>query len=1317
MIDYSTLNKEFVQAVQQGNLSEFIERMNSLLENDSRDFLPWLFIGKSYEALGDIEKSARVYQYILRATDTSSSVNVINNEIINFARRYEHAELLGLTDKFVRRQQETPRQPSDGQPAATAGVTAPPPAKPVEGTNGPAPPPPAAEGRVRIVPLRKKFSSDEASLPAAPPAPPPTRPKGDAKKPVKPSARSKTATLSPAPHEGGKDAALGDGPAKNVDELVAEAYKALGRGEVETATAKFEKAFQRGMRKASSIITLAQTLQRLQRYDEAIRYIEIGIASSDITTVRSLIDTKAQILQTQRRWDEAATVYERLLRYKLQPAYRRYVQMVLVSLYRKLGKADEAKNLILQVLEANPEDQIAIRIQAQLNLPETYGVHNKAIVDDETLHELQVDLPDDNIDLISPMLQRDLTTAEFRDEMIISQGGVPTVSDATRLLKLADETQSNEEFGDRYPRFLEAAKAFNELPGRSYDERDFYRALTRYATLKGGALVSDIRRQLVSGRPDLQRIRRLRDSATSYFLESLSLQMQVDVKFALASLASYLRAQTAYAMAQRGETVTAEHFRRKFDDLLKYCLEHPDDSIANIAYESVVAWGAASGQVWNRLGNAPGGAGVIGRPLEKDRRERPYNILSSITGQSFDIDQKPRDVLSKSFLSRRQQIREVLNYFVSLERLPLNVENFRELNKLWGAFPRIRGVLLETDFEIVGNISTLLTILAPFRDRSPEERTNILFTARVSLENLLRFIQENPTYWGRSWFEPMLTRWQSAIRSIEQRRLSDILPKLLGRLEPPVFRPAGDLIEGGILLRNEGRGTAEGAHLYIEIADDSSGEMLYQIEDEIKEEIKAKAGTTEASAYYYSIKAPQSALKRGLDTPYKLRVLITPVFSQAEVERTEQEFTLEVQSGHRISKDDIPWNEVSIPQEHMFKGREYFINHLVRHLESRDRNKTYILYGLSRTGKTSILKHLQRVINLKSFQKDGEAYRLITFMWDIGEAKGQTNAGDMWGYLLEDCTIQPLQQLSQAGQITGEELPKLRHPGSVRFKDWESLLKQLEAARLYPVFLLDEFSFFREMVDAKRVDSSFLAAVRNYAIQGKASFIIAGTYDLRKLVADPAYGVRGQLANTNEVRVSRIERDPATALIKVMEPQLKFTPDAVEHILWLSYQIPFFIQLICKQCALYAADTGRSFIGFPEVETVIKFLTGETEDEPWQGAERISPTRFHSNMYMPTDPPPYTALLTTICYLTQGQTHPRMVTYAELQEVWHRRGLGQHQAKMAECITELTEREVLISGKDEDEFAYRISVDLFRRWWANEHKNLGLELDALKQDL
>jgi len=286
----------------------------------------------------------------------------------------------------------------------------------------------------------------------------------------------------------------------------------------------------------------------------------------------------------------------------------------------------------------------------------------------------------------------------------------------------------------------------------------------------------------------------------------------------------------------------------------------------------------------------------------------------------------------------------------------------------------------------------------------------------------------------------------------------------------------------------------------------------------------------------------------------------------------------------------------------------------------------------------------------------------------------------------------------------------------VRFRDWEPLLADLERQHLYPVFLLDEFSYYRELVDSKRIDASFLAAIRSFAIEGQASFIFAGTYDLRKLVEDPSYGITGQFVNAIETPVSRIEREPAIELIQVMEPRLHFTPDAIEHILRLSYQIPYFIQILCKNCAIYAVESGRSIIGFPEVEVVVQALTGELANPNLTGILPMAPGAFMNNMHTPADPAEYHALLSTICDLTRNQLYPRMVTYPEIQEMWHRHRVSLFQARLAQAIRELTEREVLIAGEDEGIPAYQISVDLFRRWWANEHKYLNLELDAVKQE-
>ena len=169
-------------------------------------------------------------------------------------------------------------------------------------------------------------------------------------------------------------------------------------------------------------------------------------------------------------------------------------------------------------------------------------------------------------------------------------------------------------------------------------------------------------------------------------------------------------------------------------------------------------------------------------------------------------------------------------------------------------------------------------------------------------------------------------------------------------------------------------------------------------------------------------------------------------------------------------------------------------------------------------------------------------------------------------------------------------------------------------------------------------------------------------------------------------------------------------------ILQLSYTIPYFIQLICRNCGLFAASTGRGILGFPEVETVLAAMTGEIDGAFEYNIECITPSVFMNNMLMQSDPPEYSAVISTICHLTSTASSPRLITYPEIQALWNSHKVRYFQARLASAIQELLDREVLVEGDDEGVPAYKISVDLFRRWWMNEHRNISLELDSIKQE-
>ncbi len=588
----------------------------------------------------------------------------------------------------------------------------------------------------------------------------------------------------------------------------------------------------------------------------------------------------------------------------------------------------------------------------------------------------------------------------------------------------------------------------------------------------------------------------------------------------------------------------------------------------------------------------------------------------------------------------------------TIERRTFDVHSVHHLLDAWNKLQIKGGVFSESDIEIYNQITELFEQLIPYQARSPEERTALLFASRTAIEGLLARIDESPTYWGRVHFEPLLSRWKRAIQDAERTRLREIQPILEAELEPPLLSRQGDHLVGGLRVHNRGRGTAVGVTLELAITRD--GETVYRATHGLESEI----GVGMNEYFPLQVKNPVSTGQY-----HEMPVLNVRITSANAPGIALQKYhTLEVaQDVPPIDKLTIPWNETRIPPAHLFKGREDLIERLANHLTSSERSKTYILYGLTRTGKSSILTYLNKRIDQLVTTVDGARKMLVACDWNLQTAAGQTAAKDMWYYLLVDGVIEKVRMLRDAGVVEADAVPFLRNEGNVRFRDFEVVIAHLAEHRLYPVFLIDEFSVYRDLVRSGRLDAPFLASIREYAIGGRASFVLAGTFDMRRIMYEPAYGITGQFVNANVAKVSRIDRTPAIELIRAMEPALLFTEDALDRILLLSYQIPYFIQILCKYCALYASETSRHVIGAPELETVTAALVGEVPGELVPGVDQLPLERFQNNMHSPADPPEMTAVLTTLAHLNVGRVEPRFVTYSEISGLWHQAGVAQLQ--------------------------------------------------------
>lgn len=490
------------------------------------------------------------------------------------------------------------------------------------------------------------------------------------------------------------------------------------------------------------------------------------------------------------------------------------------------------------------------------------------------------------------------------------------------------------------------------------------------------------------------------------------------------------------------------------------------------------------------------------------------------------------------------------------------------------------------------------------------------------------------------------------------------------------------------------------------MAERLNGELITKLENRFDEEVAVNG--------VFSIEIELSSQLVKSERAIKLNVTIAPVYQGKELSQQAVEFTLEKERFSELHIEDLPWNETKIPRQHLFKGRENLIKLLGQHYRSINRDKTYILYGLTRTGKSSVLKYLEKNLESQPIKVEGIEKKIITFFWDLSEASGQSNAQDLWAFLLYDNTISKIEKLIDNGLLKKETCPVIT--SKPRFKDWKKIIEHLNSENYFPIFLVDEFAYYKLLHDNGRLDQSFLAAIRQYALNSISSFVFAGTYDLKELIKNPQYGITGQLTNTIEKLISNIDIESAKDLINVINDKLQFTNEATEHILFLSGRVPYFIQIICKNCGYYAVENHRAILGYPEVETVVKILIGEERPLIEESLiTALSAGTFQNNQYSPTDNNEVQSLISSICFKNKSKVKPRGITYGELQELWSSREIVGFAPKLAEAIAYLRDKEIIEEIIDESVTVYLIKVDLFRRWWENQHRDIDLELDILKE--
>lgn len=853
----------------------------------------------------------------------------------------------------------------------------------------------------------------------------------------------------------------------------------------------------------------------------------------------------------------------------------------------------------------------------------------------------------------------------------------------------SDTTKS---FEFRAQMFLDAAAAYYNANDSSKTE--FKLAVAHYARMKGNSLVAKIS-ESVQQYPDSQsHLIAECDSARSYYLEALGLYNDLAQKRYLQELLlKYLKIEDLASQIEGGRTPDPEWYKGTLRAKMKECLNDDNIESQKVLYRACIAIGSSSERAWNTLSNDEDGTqplyGKIGGSIVF--RKKAYEIINTMEKSSVDTDLTPGDFFRKIFENRQLRIKDLkkcIEDCLSWEFSPFDIASFEEK---WKSIDEYKELMTITDKMALGSINEVINILKPYAGRKENERFRILVSSQQILIRSQRMVTETTTYYGRILFFHLQEKWLKEIsRQIDEKDASS-LPQL--RISPePCYVNLNDEGQGVIdfVVTNDGDSTAQSFVVYATI---NGKEYTISHDDELP----AGDSCVERFVSMDFSKIESADVLFKLIAKYKGKDLPT----------TETEATYEVESDDILTDEiQIPWKVSNTPEENIFKGREEKLSTLINHYLSKDRTFTYILYGLTRTGKSSILDYLCDRIEGMSLHEN-PSQKVMSFKWNFLKiTKDSTNA-DLWMNLLEINIYNKLPD--NIKDIIDSKYADKQLPEKLRQSDLDLFIDALNSESIIPLITIDEFSNIRQMLKNGLVDATFISNLRELALKGKACFVYAGTYDIKDLPKEKEFGIEGQMTNTQPMHINEIEQTYADELIDACE-SIIFDDKAKAYIRALSGCVPYWIQWICLDCGKYAVAHKKRHLGYGNVDYVVRVLTGEEQPSKRDTWEAIDETNFHNNQISPNNVAEH-QLISCISYLIRESTHiERGVSMDELSRLWDKYSVSsEKRLNMTKALRGLVEKKVIRQFTDETREVYRLNVDLFRRWWYVHHRDLSLE--------
>lgn len=387
--------------------------------------------------------------------------------------------------------------------------------------------------------------------------------------------------------------------------------------------------------------------------------------------------------------------------------------------------------------------------------------------------------------------------------------------------------------------------------------------------------------------------------------------------------------------------------------------------------------------------------------------------------------------------------------------------------------------------------------------------------------------------------------------------------------------------------------------------------------------------------------------------------------------------------------DHAKSNIVESPK--MFKGRNELILRVCDTLLT-SKSKGYVIYGQKRSGKSSVLWHLENNLNLS-----GEAFA-IYFSTGLSIAQDNNVEANLY-YVILTAIERKLRKLKVSGinvpEIGRTNLKDLLANPMLIFYDRLSDIKEAfllieEWKNKKLILIIDEFTYIYYQIKLGNISPTFMQNWKAFVEDGGFSLVLSGQDTMTNFIQD----FQNEFAMFKTERLTYIDINSARELIE--EPiwdnennRSRYTRNSVEKIIELSACSPFYIQIICNELVRFMNNKKKPVLTPADIEEVIEMLTsGFNSLTEFDFENLLSAGDKNLDEIKPEE---------AILLIKQIAIQTKFIAFARREDV---NVFGKE--KDDEVINDLLKRAVISEQPDQPK-KYKIEVQLFKKWLLNHN--------------